>query len=103
MQLLLEAHGFAVRAVGSYRQALSTATHWLPDVLVSDIDLPGKDGIQLMKTLRSAHPNLRGIAISGWVAPEDAQRSRDAGFCSHLNKPIAIEQLIEQINAHPAN
>jgi len=97
MEKLLALHGFSVRAVGSYREALSTATEWLPDVLICDIMLPGKDGIELMKTMRQAYPRLYGIVVSGHADKHFVHRSRVAGFSDYLVKPVQIDLLVHAI------
>jgi two-component system CheB/CheR fusion protein len=97
MEKLLALHGFSVRAVGSYRKALSMATEWTPDVLISDIVLPGKDGIELMQTMRLAHPRLCGIVVSGHADKQLIHRSREAGFSDYLVKPVEIDLLVHAI------
>jgi CheY-like chemotaxis protein len=97
MQRLLEGEGYAVRTAGTYRDALAVATIWLPDVLISDIDMPGKDGIELMNTMRQAYPNLKGIVISGDATESAAQRCRNAGFIECLTKPIEFAQVLDAI------
>jgi len=96
-QQLLEENGFNVRAAGTYRDALAIATEWLPDVLIADIQMPGKDGIELMKTMRQAYPNLKGIVVSGDTTEATSQRCHDAGFIECLTKPVKIEQIVEAI------
>ena len=97
MQRLLEENGFDVRAASDYRDALSIATTWLPDVLIADIDMPGKDGIELMKTMRQAYPDLKGIVVSGDTSDTATQRCHDAGFIECLTKPVKIDQVLEAI------
>jgi CheY-like chemotaxis protein len=97
MQRLLEENGFAVKTAGTYRDAIAVATTWLPDVLISDIDMPGKDGIELMNTMRQAYPDLKGIVVSGDATDGTAARCRDAGFIECLTKPIAIDQVLAAI------
>jgi CheY-like chemotaxis protein len=93
IERLLEAEGYAVRSVGSYREALQAASELLPDLLVSDIGLPGKDGLEVMKTMRRAYPNLKGLVVSGYASAADVESSREAGFSEHLAKPVDFEQL----------
>lgn len=97
MQHLLEENGFAVKTAGTYRDAIGVATKWLPDVLISDIDMPGKDGIELMITMRQAYPNLKAIVVSGDATDTTAQRCRDAGFIECLTKPIQIQDVLSAI------
>ena len=98
LRRLLEAEGLTVKVAGTYRQAVALASEWFPDLLVCDIDLPGKDGIQVMQCMRQAHPNLRGIVVSGHTSEQARQRSRDAGFSLYLHKPIRCEQLVDAIH-----
>ena len=86
-----------MRSAACYKEALHTATEWFPDVLISDIVLPEKDGFQVIKTMRAAYPGLKGIAVSGYASPEDVARSRDAGFSEHFAKPVDIAQLTDAI------
>ena len=63
------------------------------DFVVSDVGLPDGDGYQLFTELRRLKPGLQGIAMSGYGMEEDLQRSRTAGFTTHLVKPVSIAAL----------
>jgi signal transduction histidine kinase len=62
------------------------------DILISDIGLPDGNGYELMTELASRH-GLVGIALSGYGMPMDVSRSQEAGFVSHLVKPVSVEKL----------
>ena len=62
------------------------------DLVLSDIGLPDEDGFTLMRKLRDAY-GLRGIALTGYGMEEDQVRSNEAGFISHLTKPISVQIL----------
>ena len=98
MRQLLEKSGFAVLTAGNYQDALTIASRGQPDVLVCDLGLPGKDGLELMKTMRQTHPGLLGIVVSGSTGDEEQVRSREVGFSEYLAKPISVNQLIEAIH-----
>jgi signal transduction histidine kinase len=70
--------------------ALSLARTWVPDVLILDIGLPGKDGYELLPELRAVlgAPALPAIALTGFAAAEDSARALRAGFHSHVAKPF---------------
>ncbi len=75
------------------------------DLLLSDIELPDGDGLQLMREIKASEP-IAGIAMSGFGAEEDLRQSRDAGFFDHLTKPIDLNRLdhaIQSATANPAN
>ncbi len=82
------------------------------DVLVSDLGLPEKDGLTLMREVRAKSQELRQlrtVALTGYASEADAQLCREAGFELHLIKPISpwelarsITRLLEQPVAKPA-
>lgn len=94
---ILASAGFVTRTAGSFREAIHVAMESPPDVLVSDIALPDKDGWRLLQLLRLAHPGLKALAVSGLHTDEDLAHSRAAGFAEHLLKPVHPDRLLEAI------
>src|SRR5207247_62224 len=74
-----------------YESALAQAEASPPDAVISDIGLPGRDGLMLMREL-SRRYGVPGIAVSGHRLDDDALR--DAGFVAHLLKPIVFDHLL---------
>jgi CheY-like chemotaxis protein len=71
-----------------------------PDVGIIDISLPGMDGYQLARRIRE-EPFGRGmllLAMTGYSAPGDADRSLEHGFDYHLVKPVDLEQIARLLN-----
>ena len=66
------------------------------NLVISDLGLPDGSGLDLMSELSRRH-GLRGIALSGYGMDEDIRRSREAGFLSHLTKPVSLQTLQEAI------
>jgi CheY-like chemotaxis protein len=93
LSLLLRIHGFEVVTARTLREARRRVDEPI-DVLISDIQLPDGSGLELMRELGS---KTRGIAMSGFGAKEDMERSREAGFSAHLVKPVPIEKVLEAI------
>jgi len=79
------------------RQALEQARLATFDLVISDIAMPDMDGLKMISQLRgdprSAH--WPAIAVSGFVRPDDARKSKAAGFDAHLSKPLSIDALHE--------
>lgn len=101
---LLQSLGYSVRPAGSVSAALELAAAEPFDLLISDIGLPDGTGRDVMSALRAR--GIRGIAVSGFGTPQDIQRSLDAGFSSHLTKPIdfnVLEETIAQIGQSVAS
>jgi two-component system CheB/CheR fusion protein len=67
-------------------------------LIISDIGMPGMDGYALLRQLRtlSATATTPAIALSGFTRPKDVDRALEAGYESHVRKPLSLEQLIAQ-------
>lgn len=94
---MLELEGHHVQAAGDVATALEIGTRETFDLLVSDLGLPDRSGLDLMRELRVRGTHLRGIALSGYGQESDIQQSRAAGFEAHLVKPVDLEHLAEAI------
>lgn len=89
---LLERDGHRIVTATTLADAVIAATSNQFDLVVSDLGLPDGSGIDLMINLRATY-GLRGIALSGYGMEADIARSREAGFITHLVKPVAITDL----------
>ena len=92
MAKLLRTFGCTVTAAGTVRDALALADRESFDLLVSDIGLPDGSGTEVMRKLREAQ-GIKGIALSGFSQPDDLRRSQEAGFETHLTKPVNFKTL----------
>ena len=92
---LLRAKGHEVRVAYDGEAAVQAASAFAPDLAFLDIGMPRMDGCQAARALRAlpGMETLRLAAVTGWGAPEDRARTRDAGFDHHLLKPAAPEQV----------
>ena len=63
------------------------------DLLISDIGLPDKSGLDLLRSLRALQPALPAIALSGLGSDDDVRASAEAGFHKHLTKPVSFAAL----------
>ena len=96
MARLLERFGHSVDTARTYAEAMEAARRRRCDLLISDVGLPDRSGLELMQELRLLY-SVKGIALSGFTAQRDALASRDAGFARHLNKPVVFTEVIEAI------
>ena len=95
---LLTRAGHRVTAADSVAAALDEAAKDTFDIVLSDLGLPDGTGHELMMQLRDRY-GLRGIALSGYGMEQDLARSREAGFVSHLVKPVDFSQLSRALEA----
>jgi CheY-like chemotaxis protein len=93
MTRLLQKLGHTVIPASTLTDALRLAQQHPVDLLLSDLSLPDGSGAQLLARLRSTHPHLPAIALSGHGSPDDLRRSKAAGFSDHLTKPLDIPEL----------
>jgi CheY-like chemotaxis protein len=97
MSRLLRALNHDVLTADTCASALAIAQKHPIDVLISDLGLPDRSGLELMRELKAAY-NIPGIALTGYAMPEDIDNSRAAGFDLHLTKPIRLETLATILN-----
>jgi signal transduction histidine kinase/CheY-like chemotaxis protein len=93
---LIEAEGHAVRGAASGAEALRIAAEWTPDVVLLDLGLPLMDGYEVAARLRGDLGLVRTsiVALTGWGAQRDREKTAAAGFDAHLAKPVAPERLL---------
>jgi two-component system CheB/CheR fusion protein len=90
---LLRGVGYRVETAGSVAQALAAANGSGGfDLVLSDLGLPDGSGLELMREL-SARYGWKGIALSGYGMEEDVRQSLEAGFQTHLTKPVNVQAL----------
>jgi CheY-like chemotaxis protein len=96
LRVLLEARGAVVLTAGSVAAARVALDEWEPDVLVSDIRMPEKDGYALLRELRSdENPRpVPAVAITAYARDEDAGRAAAAGFEAWIGKPVEPERFL---------
>jgi CheY-like chemotaxis protein len=99
MGALLETRGHSVRIAHDADSALAAARDFAPSAAVLDIGLPGTDGYELARRLRSdaRTREMRLVALTGWGQDGDRARARDAGFDAHLTKPADPDRILAAI------
>ncbi len=99
--MALQQCGAEVAAFGSAPEALAAFDRAVPDVLLSDIGMPVQDGYELIHTLRSREPgrggNVPAVALTAYARAEDRLRALEAGFQTHLPKPVDPSELISTV------
>lgn len=94
LAMILEQLGQDVRTVYDGHAALQAAVDFVPDVVISDIAMPGMDGYNLAEKLRGLErpPSLL-VALTGYGQKHDRNRALEAGFNLHLVKPVSMKSL----------
>jgi signal transduction histidine kinase len=100
---LLELGGHEVFSASNGALALESAERHQPDVALLDIGMPKLDGYEVARRIR-AQPwgrRITLVALTGWGQESDRQRSGEAGFDSHLVKPLDLDKLTELLGRLP--
>lgn len=95
----LSDHGFNVTTVENGEEAISQLRAEPVDVVVSDLRMPGVDGIQLLEWLHDKQPETRFILLTGYGNAEVEQKVRELGAFDYLNKPISPDTLAAVVTA----
>jgi signal transduction histidine kinase/CheY-like chemotaxis protein len=99
MSAVLGRCGARVIAVGSTAAALEALDHVRPDVILSDLEMPGEDGYSLIRKVRQRPPEKGGTvpaaALTAYARTEDRLHSLRAGFHRHVPKPVQPDELAE--------
>ena len=93
MQRLLESRGHTVRSAGDAQSAIELSEREEFDLLIADLGLPDRSGLELLRELRQREPTLPAIALSGFGLPKDVVNSKEAGFIEHFVKPVDLQKL----------
>lgn len=95
----LSAHGFDVTTAEDGAKAISKLRNEEVDVVVSDLKMPGVDGIQLLEWIHSKRPDTQFILLTGYGNEEVERTVRKLGAFDYLNKPISPDTLAAVVTA----
>lgn len=101
LSYLLSASGHAVLKAENGEQALARLRQELPDLVISDLQMPVMDGFELLRRIRedARLDALPVIAVTAFSMPTDRTRVLLAGFDGYLSKPIVPEAFVGQVEA----
>jgi CheY-like chemotaxis protein len=91
LRLHLEDEGALVKEASDAHEALATLGTSVPDLVITDINMPGEDGVWLLDRVRQLRPRTAIVALTGVWDTEAALR---AGFDAFVPKPVKIENLL---------
>jgi PAS domain S-box-containing protein len=98
LRIMIGQLGAEVRACASSEEAMSLLSEWKPDVIVSDIEMPGEDGYELIRKVRRSEANrgdgkVPAVALTAYGRVEDRMRALSAGYQMHIAKPAEPAEL----------
>jgi two-component system nitrogen regulation response regulator GlnG len=93
----LEREGIACSAFASAQEALDALHEDAPEVLVSDIRMPGPSGLELLQTIKQQHPSVLVIVMTAYSDLESAVAAFQGGAYEYLPKPFDVDQAVDLI------
>jgi DNA-binding NtrC family response regulator len=75
-------------------QALQFVEGQIPDVMVLDLKMPGIDGMEVLRRVRKAYPQVQVVILTGHGSEQDEAEAKRLGAFAYLQKPVDIEKLI---------
>ena len=103
LTLGLSLYGADVVAVCCAAEAMQELENRIPDVILSDIGLPGEDGLSLIRRVRRLPPTRGGrvpaVAVTAFTLGDDAEEATRAGFQRHFRKPVETRELFAAVAA----
>jgi CheY-like chemotaxis protein len=98
LSMSLARTGARVSTAASVAEAMAEAARQWPAVLVSDIGMPGEDGISLIGRVRRLEAagggRIRAVALTAYAGEDDRRRIIEAGYDLHVPKPVSTGNLI---------
>jgi two-component system cell cycle response regulator DivK len=92
--------GYDVVEARTGEQGVELATEHLPDLVLMDLQLPGIDGAEALRQMRSS-PSTQTVpvvAVTAYAMKEDRERAISCGFDGYLEKPISVRELPAQVH-----
>ena len=102
LHTILTRSGAAVKVAESAATALRLLAGEWPDIVISDIEMPGEDGYSLMRKIRLQEPpsqHVPAIALTAYTRSVDRVRALAAGFQTHMSKPVEPAELVAAVRS----
>ena len=93
LTFILQIAGFDVVSYNSADQFLEQATDLRPGCVLLDVKMPGMDGLEATRQIRTFDPSVPIVAVTAFAYDRDRQKALDAGASEYLSKPLNGERL----------
>jgi DNA-binding NtrC family response regulator len=97
LQRILKAEGYAVEVLSSGRQALDRLEEVDFELIITDLKMPGMSGLEVLQSIKSEHPDLPVILITGYAAIDNAVEVMKSGASDYVAKPFANEEIVQKV------
>ncbi|MDX9978733.1 MAG: sigma-54 dependent transcriptional regulator [Lentisphaeria bacterium] len=90
----LSRQGFRIRSADSGERALALLAEETPDLMISDVRMPGITGLEALRQARTTHPSLPVLLVTGYADVRDAVEAMRDGALDYIEKPIDLDELL---------
>ncbi len=94
---ILGSAGFETQAAASAEQACGFIRDYAPDMVVSDVRMPGASGFDLLQMVRREHPSLPFLLVTAYAEVRDAVNAMRLGAVDYLSKPVDLDELLAAV------
>ncbi len=94
----LKAHNHDMELVGDAEAALARANKYIYDLILTDLKLPGMDGLELLKRVKAANPTTLVIVMTGYASVDTAVIAMKNGAHDFIQKPFGLHEIIQKID-----
>lgn len=91
---LMRDEGYSVRSAADGFKAIGQLEEWIPDLVVTDVHMPGMNGIELMEKIRARIPSMGVVVMTAHSTVEKAVEAMQLGADDYLTKPINLDELL---------
>jgi DNA-binding NtrC family response regulator len=95
----LELRGLEVTVATDCEEAIQLVEREPPQVVVTDVKMPGMGGLDLLRFVKARHPEIEVIVLTGHGSTQDGIKGMRLGAFDYLMKPVKIEDLIEKLES----
>jgi DNA-binding NtrC family response regulator len=99
LERVLQRAGHTVTLVDNAEQGLVAITAGGFDLLITDKNLPGTDGLEVLRQARAKQPTMRAILVTGFPTSETRSHARDLGVFSYVTKPFGVNEILDICDA----
>jgi signal transduction histidine kinase len=100
IKMIVSMAGYETADADSVESALEVTRRFKPDIILSDIGMPGSDGFEFLRRLRedAALTSVPVVALTGYASSLDREAALNAGFAAHISKPVEPSALIAALD-----
>jgi DNA-binding response OmpR family regulator len=91
---ILSAEGYEVQDASNGKEAIEKIAKIVPDLIITDLQMPVMDGLELIKTVRAEQPDILFLVITGYATVDSAIQALQLGAINYITKPFKMEDLL---------